>query len=228
MKRTRAKARAVRGGFLGAVVLGGILTSPSTARADFDFQFAANMNGGWLRQTPALASKSVSTVARDLREGNLKSRGGLALMGLAADVELTLDDRWRGPLIGGAAYWTVGSQDTVVTGYDGSIARIRPSSAFRGDLLFPGIGHRWKHRRTMWGLAVRSGVSFLSMGGSVAAGAGSVELELSRATFLVQLEVEGCRRVDPTTRICLQVVPRVYEHELLNGLVFGLRMEFGR
>lgn len=208
-------------------VLGACFVSHD-ARADFDFQFATSVSGGWLRQTPSFASKPVSTNARDIGANDVKMRGGLGMLGVGGDMELTLDDRWKVPLLGGVAWWAVGSYDTTVTSVDGSIARVRPWSTFRGDLLLPGIGRRWKHRRNMWAAAVRTGVSYASMGGTVAAGAEAAPLDLTAVTFLVQIELEGCRRLDPTTRVCLQVVPRLYEHELLNGVTFGLRMEWGR
>jgi hypothetical protein len=204
------------------------LCATREARADFDFQFATTVNGGWLRHTPTLTSRPVSTEARDISDGRLRTGRALAMLGLGADVELTLDDRWKVPLVGGNVAWAVGSYDSLVTSVDGSIASVRPWSTFRGDFLMPGVGRRWKHRRNMWAATVRTGVSILTMGGSVAAGAGSVDLDLKAATFLVQLELEGCRRLDPTTRVCLQIVPRIYEHELLNGLTVGLRMEWGQ
>ena len=150
------------------------------------------------------------------------------MVGASADIDLTIDDKWKVPLIGGAGYWAVGSYDTVVTSYDGSITKLRPWSAFRGDVLLPGFGRRWKQRRNMWGLGIRSGLSFLTMGGSVAAGAESYPLDLNAFTVLVQVEIEGCRRLDPTTRVCAQIVPRIYEHEIMNGLTFGVRFEWGR
>jgi len=203
----------------------GMLVAPmclvsQDARADTDFQIATHVSGAWLRQMPSFGAKEVTTSARELADGRIRTAGGLAMMGLGADVELTVDDRWKVPLFGGNAFWAIGSYDAIITSHDGS--------TIRGDLLLPGVGHRWKHRRNMWAAAVRTGVSFATMGGSVAAGTETVPLELDAATFLVQLELEGCRRLDPSTRVCLQVVPRLYEHELFNGVTFGLRFEGGR
>ena len=211
----------------------GMLVAPmclvsQDARADTDFQIATHVSGAWLRQMPSFGAKEVTTSARELADGRIRTAGGLAMMGLGADVELTVDDRWKVPLFGGNAFWAIGSYDAIITSHDGSIARLRPWSTIRGDLLLPGVGHRWKHRRNMWAAAVRTGVSFATMGGSVAAGTETVPLELDAATFLVQLELEGCRRLDPSTRVCLQVVPRLYEHELFKGVTFGLRFEGGR
>lgn len=161
-------------------------------------------------------------------EGSLRTGRSIGMLGVGADVDLTLDDRWKLPLFGGNVWWAVGPYDALMTSFDGSIARLRTWSTFRGDILLPGIGRRWKHRRNMWAAAVRSGISFTTMGGTVAAGTETVPLDLSAATFLVQVELEACRRLDPTTRVCLQVVPRLYEYELLNGVTFGVRMEWGR
>ncbi|MBX3216965.1 MAG: hypothetical protein KF850_33340 [Labilithrix sp.] len=202
--------------------------SASEARADVDFQVATTVSGAWLRETPDLDAKSVTTSARDVRAGRVRTGGGLAMAGVGGDVELTIDDRWKVPLFGGMFFWAVGSYDATITTFDGSIARLRPWTTVRGDFLLPGVGRRWKHRRNMWGVAVRTGVSVAAMGGSVAAATETAALEMSAGTFLLQLELEGCRRLDPTTRACLQVVPRLYEHQLLNGLTVGLRMEWGR
>lgn len=221
--RSSVRPRIVAG-VVGAVCLA---AGAHDARADYEFQTGVGVGGAWLRQTPALTSKPVTTAAREMREGELAVGGGLALFGFSGDVDLTIDDRWKVPLFGGALFWAVGSYDAVVTSVDGSIARVRPWTALRGDVLLPGVGRRWKHRRNMVAVALRTGVSFVGMGGSVAAATDWAPLTLRSTTFLLQAEVEACRRLDPTTRVCLQVVPRIYDHELLNGVVFGLRMEWG-
>ena len=229
MSGHQAEPRGRRRGRLLALALGASSSFVAAdARADWDFQLAANLNGGWLRETPALSAPSVLTSAREMAGGTAQPRGGLALAGFGGDIDLTIDDRWKVLLLGGSFSWAVGSYDATITGLDGSIARLRPWSAVRGDFLLPGLGRRWKYRRTMWAAAVRTGFSHITMDGAVAAGADAVELELSATTFLVQVDLETCRRLDPTTRVCLQVSPRVYEHELMNGLTFGLRMEWGR
>ncbi len=211
-----------------ALVFAGAITCTRDARADFDFQFATSFGAGWLRQTPTLTAREVSTSAREMGEGPIRTGRSLGMLGVGADLDLTIDDRWKVPLFGGNAWWAIGSYDSLVTSFDGSIANLRTWSTFRGDVLLPGIGRRWKHRRMMWAAAVRSGISFTTMGGTVAAGGETYPLDLRAATFLVQVELEGCRRLDPTTRVCLQVVPRLYEYELLNGITFGVRMEWGR
>lgn len=199
------------------------------ARADWDFQMSASMGGGWLRETPEYSTEPISTFARDIGEGRVKSRGGIAMVGLGMDTELVVDDRWKVPTVGANVYWAVGSYPTLVSSLDGSIIHLRPWTTWRGDILLPGIGRRWKHRRYMVEASIRTGVSWLQAGASVASGGERVELTgVQAVTFLVQAEVVGCRRLDPTTRVCIQLMPRLYEHRWLNGGTIGLRMEWGR
>ncbi|MBX3201159.1 MAG: hypothetical protein KF894_23675 [Labilithrix sp.] len=226
-RRARPDARRSVPAAAGALVLVASF-SAGDARADFDFQVATMVSGAWLRETPDFNAKGVTTSARDIGAGRVRTRGGLAMAGVGGDVELTIDDRWRVPLFGGMFFWAVGSYDATITSFDGSIARLRPWTTMRGDFLTPGVGRRWKHRRNMLGVAVRTGLSVTTIGGHVAAGGETAPLEMSAVTFLLQLELEGCRRLDPTTRACLQVVPRLYDNQLLNGLTVGLRMEWGR
>ncbi len=212
-------------GFLAAIAVALVATD---ARADFDFQFAAGLNGSWLRKTPSLSTPPVITYARELEGGEVPMRGSVFTIGPYIDVALTLDDRWSVPLLGGAGYLAVGSYDQVVTSYEGSLVNVRPWSTFRGDLLLPGLGRRFKHRRYMWGAAVRTGIGYMSMGGSLADGRDSAPLDLSATTFVLQAELEACRRLDPTTRVCLHAAPRIYDFGFMNGLTFGIRGEWGR
>lgn len=213
---------------LGCLVGVAIALFARPAHADVEFQFATNVNAAWMREAPRLGASAVSTSARDIGEGKVATRGGLFLAGGAFDLELTVDDKWKVPLIGAGLYANVGERDAVVSSLDGSAVRLRPWTAVRGDVLLPGVGRRWKQRRNMWGIALRTGASFVRMRGTVAAGTETYSLDLMRATFVVQMDVEWCRRLDPTLRVCAQVSPRVYDHEALNGITGGLRFEWGR
>lgn len=217
-----------RWGVASAIALGVIGLTSNDARADWDLQIATSMGGGWLRESPDLDSDQVSLAARDIAKGTLKNRGGLAMFGFGGDIELTLTDKWKFPLAGAAVWWAMGTYDGVTTSYDGSIAHIHPWSTFRADLLLPGIGRRIKLRRNMISVALRTGVTWLKMDGDVATGSSQAGLDLSAASFLLQAEVEACRRLDPTTRLCVQVTPRVYEYTLMNGLTVNLRLEWGQ
>lgn len=216
---------------LGASAIGLALVTMTTADAharEWDLQLGATASGGWLRETPDLHADAIDLDSRRIGEGLLRSRGGLAMVGVGADVALTVDDRWLVPVGGFHLWWPVGDYDRVRTSFDGSVASEEPWKASRVDLLFPGFGRRVKLRRNQVSFAVRTGASRIAMDGTVAGGAVSADLELSRWTFLAQVEIEGCRRLDPELRVCAQVAPRLYEHTFLNGLSIGLRLEWGR
>ena len=214
-------------GLAGGVALASCLVA-RPASADVDLQIAAGLSAGYLRKIPSLSADKVSTTARDIAAGDVRARGGLWLLGGTVDMQLTIDDRWTMPLLGATVMWATGEAAPIASSFDGSIARLRPDTTIRGDVLLLGVGRRWKHRRFMYGIAARTGISGISMHGDVAAGASRTPLNLDAATFLFTVEAEACRRLDPELRMCLQVVPRVYEHQFLNGVTFGLRMEWGR
>lgn len=214
---------------LAVVMLGaGTMLFPKDARADFDFQLSMGMNARWMRATPAMKAPQLTTFAREIEAGDVPMRGGTTMLGAYVDSAVTLDDRWVLPLFGGGYYHALGSYDAIITSRDGSIVRMQPWTADSVDIYLPGVGYRLKRRRWMFGASIRTGASFLAMEGLLADGVEYVGLETKRVTFLLQGELEACRRLDPTTRVCLQVAPRIYDHELLNGVMFGLRAEWGR
>jgi hypothetical protein len=203
------------------------VASEGHARADYDFQVAFGGGVRWLRGTPSLRSSAVSTYARELAEGDAPMRGGLTMIGGFLDLGLTIDDRFMVPLFGGAVWTPLGPYDGVVTSVDGSIVRARPWTAFSAEALLPGVGYRLKRRRWMFGASLRTGASWLEMEGVVASGAIGETVALSSSSFFLQAELEACRRLDPTTRVCLEIAPRIYEYELLNGGLVQLRVEWG-
>lgn len=210
------------------VVFTSALVAPSAARADdLNLQYGFGVDLGFVRQTPALRFPSDSYLRENAR-GKIPMPGGFTFAGAHLDVTVTLSDRWQIPLVGAGIYGAVGSYDAVVTTYDGSIVRVRPWTAVRPEFHVLGLGYRWKHRRNQVGFMVRTGASFVEMQGSFAYGGVPEAVELSAATFMVQIDLEACRRLDPATRLCLHVAPRVYDYELFNGGIIGIRMEWGR
>lgn len=206
------------------------LSIPSAAHAgDVDFQLTAGAGVSWVRKMPSLKTTSVTpTIAREGGEGEVAIGGSLAAFGGGIDLGFTVEDRWVVPVLGFAGYGAVGSYDAVATSLDGSIAHVRPWSAYEVDLLLPGVGYRVKRRRFLFSALVRTGVVWLAAQGSVAAGVESVPISLVGISGLVQAELEACRRLDPVTRVCLQVSPRIYDFGFMNGATFGLRVEWGR
>jgi hypothetical protein len=210
------------------ILFAGALALPGVARADdYEFQYATGISVGAVRQTQPLSLPGNVTSFRESPRGKITVPGGFAFAGGYFDVGLTVNDRWQFPIIGAAVYGAAGSYDALVTSMDGSIVRLRLWTAVRPEILLPGIGYRTKHRRTQLGFALRTGASFLKMQGTVAVGGEAVPVELSAGSFMLQLEVEACRRLDPTMRICVHAAPRIFDHEFINGGIVGIRMEWG-
>ncbi len=209
---------------LGATIVG----SSAAAHADVDFQLGGTAGAAWTRSLPALSSPSTMTDARELKETRIPVGGSLTWAGAGFDLGMTVDDRIVIPGIGIAGYGAVGSYDTVITAADGSIARVRPWSAYRLDVLLPGIGYRWKHRRYMFEATLRTGVSAMYMGAAIAGGAAESPTSLSAYSGVLQAELLACRRLDPVTRVCLELAPRIYDFGFMNGGTLGVRVEWGR
>jgi hypothetical protein len=198
------------------------------AHADVELEMAALGGVAWTRSLPTLTSARTLTAARDVRESHVAIGGSLFAVGGGVDFGLALDDRLMLPGLGFAGYGAVGSYDTVLTSADGSIARVRPWTTYQLDLLLPGVGYRMKHRRFMFVASVRTGISGMFMNGSIAGGDGDTLASLSGMSGLLQVELEACRRLDPVTRVCAQLAPRIYDFGFMNGATVGLRMEWGR
>lgn len=192
-------------------------------------QVATGIAGMWMRSMPELKTPEINTSGRyPLRENKVSSNSSLFGIGAYFDTSLTIADRVVVPLIGIGVYGMLGSYDSVVTTIDGSIAEIRPWTTFRIDVPGPGLGYRVKKRRWMFGAALRVGVSYMETGASIAGATEWHNVTLKAAVPLVQLEIEGCRRLDPITRVCVNVAPRIYDGVFMNGAILGLRMEWGR
>jgi hypothetical protein len=200
---------------------------PRVARADVAIELVLSPGMTWTRDMPALTSEPVSTASRDIPKQSIATRGSLASIGGYADTQITFGDRTTMPLFGFGIYGAVGSYDSVTTSADGSIARLRPWTTMRYDLLLPGVGARFKKRRWMVEVGVRTGVSWLAMHGSVADGADTQRIDPSGASFLLVGAVSGCRRLDPFQRLCVEIAPRLYDFGFLNGATVGLRYEWG-
>src|SRR5437588_32510 len=83
----------------------------------------------------------------------------------------------------------------IVASADGSIERGRAWTTYEVDLLLPGLGLRMKQRRFLFSANVRTGLAYLHASGSVAGGTGETMMTLSGSSFVVQAELEACRRL---------------------------------
>ncbi len=215
-------------GAASVAVAAAIVTHAEPAHADVDFQLAGTTGAAWMRALPTLHSAALSTAARDVPDARIPVGGSLTWMGAGFELGMTVDAHVVIPGLGIAAYAAVGSYDTVLTSADGSIATVRPWTAFRIDVPLPGIGYRVKERRWMFQADIRTGISIMSLNGTIAGGSSETETPLTAITPMLVAEVEACRRLDPVTRVCLQVAPRIYDFGVMNGGTLGLRVEWGR
>ncbi len=209
-------------GIIGALAL----LAPSSAQAEPYVGMGLGVT--WLQHAPSIATDAMKLDARRIPEGDIATRGHLVMFGGHMDGGFTVSDRWIVPLFGIGLYGAVGSYDDVLTSYQGSIASLRPWSAYTADFLLPGFGVRSKHRRWMITGLVRTGASVVWEGGSISDGPGVTTFEGKAGTFLLAGQIEACRRLDPEQRLCLDFQPRLYEFGWLNGATIGLRYEIGR
>jgi len=227
-QRDRVKARhhlrtAALGGACAAVVL-----ASRPARADFDLEVAAGAGVTLFRTLPTLQSERVETSARTVEAQDVPLGGAVTALGGSFDIGVVVGDRWVLNGFGVGLWGAVGSYPAIVTGVDGSIARARPWTMFDVDFTLPGVGYRLKRRRWMFGAGVRTGISIMHVSASIATGADAQDMSLTGVSVMLQAELEACRRLDPVTRVCLQVAPRIYDFGIMNGGTLGLRMEWGR
>jgi hypothetical protein len=211
---------------IGIVVAIVVVALPRLARAEVGLQLTLGPGVLWTRSTPTLTSGPLSA-PREIGKLPVPMRGGLTSVGGYLDTQLTIADRTTMPLFGFGYYGAVGSYATVVSSLDGSVANIEPWTAYRWDLLLPGLGGRWKHRRWMVEASVRTGVAAIGMHGSVATGADTHRVDPSGLSFLLAGQASVCRRLDPWQRLCVEVAPRIYDFGFLNGATAGLRWEWG-
>lgn len=213
--------------FVVVAITAALLFLPRIARADAALQLILSPGVTWTRETPSMPMDQTSTYVRDIPKTNLPTRGGLASIGGYLDTQITFGDRNTMPLFGFGMYGAVGSYDGITTSADGSIVRLRPWTAMRYDVLLPGVGARWKHRRWMFETGIRTGIAVLGMRGSVAIGADSRRVDPVGVSFLLMGQASVCRRLDPWQRLCIEVAPRLYDFGFLNGATAGLRYEWG-
>ena len=205
-----------------------LLIASSPARADVDFQVATGGGVKWMPTLPTLRGEATSTSARELPAQDVATGGAVTAVGGSFDLGMVINDRWIVPGFGFGGYAAVGSYPTILTSVDGSIAHVRPWTMVEIDVLMPGLGYRVKRRRFMFSAALRTGVSIMRVSGSIAGAGEAQPMPLTGASMMAQVEIEACRRLDPATRLCLQIAPRLYDFGSLNGATFGMRVEWGR
>jgi hypothetical protein len=209
-----------------ALVLG--LAAPGAAYgrdSHLELEAGADLHASHYFRTPQLTLGD--NAPRPDNGAKIPSVGPLTLGGAAVDVGVALDERVIFPILGFGFNTALGQSPRVMTSIDGSFAEVRPWTAWMYDLGLPGIGFRFKERRWMFSFLIRPGVAFLLMNGSVASGQDSHDVTVSATSLYARAQIEACRRLDPTERVCLFVAPSVYEFGFGTGGSAGIRWEIG-
>jgi hypothetical protein len=150
------------------------------------------------------------------------------MLGGAGEVRLVNGPSgWVFPLLGLSTYAAVGTSPRVLGAIDGTVGELRGWTAMAGDVTLSGLGYRVNDRRWMFGVEVRPGIAFVMATGALYAGDLATEVPSQRVGFALRGEVEGCRRIDPTHRLCLVASPNLYAFGFGNGGALTLRWEMG-
>ena len=194
---------------------------PRAGRDAFQVQARLDVLGQYLRAQPAVTVTDES----EQGVGRVATRVPVAMLGFGGGLDLVLRDRLVLPMVTVNLLFTVGSYPTVYGTSDGRVIAVHPWESSQIEMLFGGIGVRGKHRRWAWGVSGQPGLS-----------ASHVEVQrpdedgarrMLGLHVLVRATAEGCRRLDPETRVCLFGGPNAYLDGWLNGGVMGVRLEYG-
>ncbi len=180
--------------------------------------------------SPSFSVSDVSSSARASFSGATRPFDfPMGFLGLRTGMDLVASDRTVIPLFDVGIFGIVGQYSEVLTSVDGSFLQVSPSSIVLVDGEISGIGVRFKHRRWMFGAAVKPGFAFMVANASVADGRSFTSIDGGLTAFspILRVDLQVCRRLDPLERVCLVAQPNVYEWGWGNGGSLALRYEFG-
>lgn len=172
-------------------------------------------------------SDDVSLSSRELVSGTLPTAGGFRGLGGHADLAYVVRPRLTVPLVGLGFYGAVGDHAPVRSAVDGTIATVQPWRMFAVDVLGPGLGLRFTHRRYFFEVTARIGAVLYGGKAELAAGREAVDTDVVGLAFSARAELSGCRRLDPENRLCLSLTPRLYEVRPLSGASLNVTWVWG-
>lgn len=214
-----------------ALVIGiviGVLAASRVASAQIKVDLQASAGGSWMRSAPSVGISPTEGNTIRVPDGDTARLGiPLGFVGIGAGIDVRLSRALYLPTLGVSWWRAVGSSPTVVTSVDGSIVQLRPYRASLLDVTLLGIGVRAPLRRWLVSADVAFSLTIFTIPGVVAAGAYEEETTGIRASPTIRIDVAGCRRFDPSNRLCLALSPNVYSFGLFNGGTLTLRWEIG-
>ena len=181
-----------------------------------------------VRRTPALSFEGAIVATADSRRyphGPIGARPGYTAIGLSVDYGFTFDDSLIVPLLGGGVAFAAGTYESRTIDVDGAIGSASADRAVMFRVFLPGLGVRAKRGRTMFEASLRGEYDRVTVEASYARGAESVSFPVRGDSLVLLGDASVCSRLDPTTRLCFAVQPRLYDSGWLGGVGFALRYE---
>lgn len=210
----------------GSVLVAALLVSRGASAQRIGLGVSAG--GQWMRSAPPVSiSPDESNLIRfpDGSTGRLDVP--LGFVGAAAFMNVHLSRNLYLPTLG-IGYWgVVGPAPRVVASVDGSFVEVRSWRASIVEASVLGIGWQAPIKRWLLSADIAAGFAFFSVPGSVAAGNVIEETTATAFSPTVRVDLSGCRRFDPWTRMCLVLTPNVYSFGFFNGGTLTLRWEIG-
>jgi hypothetical protein len=236
MRRGRARTHHRRRALtVAAIALASFAASslPRAAEAQATLQMGPGIETGldtrvqWIPRMPTMRANQLDAGYRTFDGQEVPSVGAEQMIGFGGEFGIAASDRWVVHVLGFSTAFTFGARPRVLSSLDGSI--VTQDAWKSGDIAmtFGGLEYRWKHRRWMFQLGARMGVSIAWMPVHVAQGASTTDTVLAAASFLIRGDAAICRRLDPENRLCVFVQPSIYEFGLFDGGSAGLRLEYG-
>lgn len=160
-------------------------------------------------------------------EASVPMGSGGMMLGGSVGMAMVYADRWIFPSFGIDFAHAVGSRPRLLSGRAGSIISTETWTTYQIGVTVLGVGVRGKHRR--WAGSVLLEPGFVVQNTSVTAPNYDAVAEGNAVAFSprLQLAANGCRRLDPTLRLCLGVSPHVYALGFFNGFTLAFRTEIG-
>ncbi len=213
---------------VGTLALAGALVASRTANAQLRVDLGASTGGVWMPSAPPVSVAPGPESAIRFPEGTTSRLGiPLGFVGAGVYASLKLSRLVYMPTLGVSYFGAVGPSPRVTTSVDGTFVELRPFRSSIVDVSILGIGLQAPLRRWLVSADVTAGFALFFVPGNVAAGNIVEETTASNLSPTVRVNLVGCRRFDPWTRLCAVLTPNVYSFGFFNGGMLSLRWEIG-
>ncbi len=160
-------------------------------------------------------------------EATVPIGSGGFMLGGSVGMALVYADRWIFPSLAFDLLHSVGSRPRLLSGRGGSIVSSETWTTYQIGVTMVGVGVRGKHRRWAGSVILEPGFVVQTTGVTAPKYDSSAEANAVAFSPRFQIAANGCRRLDPTLRLCLSVTPHVYALGFFNGFTLGFRTEIG-